>query len=137
MTGRGKKSRKASQDMSMLQAARLCAQIADEKKATDILLLNVREIFRIADYFVICTCESKPQVRAIAEEIEKRLKQEGYSHLGTEGRTEAAWILLDYGGVVAHVFLSETRDYYQIETLWGDAPELDWTEDKQQAAETK
>jgi ribosome-associated protein len=135
MTGQRKKTRKAPKDKPMLQAAKLCAQIADEKKATDILILNVREIFRIADYFVICTCQSKPQTKAIADEIEKRLKQEGYSHLGTEGRTEAAWILLDYGSVVTHVFLSETRDYYQIETLWGDAPELDWTEDKQQAAE--
>ncbi len=108
------------------RVARLCAQIADDKKATDILVLEVREIFSIADYFVICTCNSKPHTRAVADEIEKQLKEEGYSHLGTEGRDDASWILLDFGDVIMHVFLPETRDYYLLEMLWGDAPRLDW-----------
>ena len=137
MTGQTNKTNKTFKDKPLLRAAKLCAQIADEKKATDILVLNVRETFRIADYFVICTCQSSPQTRAIADEIEKRLKQEGYSHLGTEGRAEATWILLDYGSVVVHVFLSETRDYYQMETLWGDAPSIDWSEETRQAAKNK
>ena len=137
MTGQGKKKEKAEKGKSMLRAAKLCAQIADDKKAVDILLLKVRETFRISDFFVICTCESTPQARAIADEIEKRLQEEGYPHLGTEGRTEAAWILVDYGGVVVHIFLSETRQYYQIETLWGDAPSINWAENRQKTAEKK
>ena len=113
----------------MEKAARICARIADDKKADAILVLNVREIFGIADYFVICTVHSKPQARAIADEIEKQLKAEGFSHIGTEGRDEASWVLLDYGGVVVHVFMPETRNYYQIEMLWGDAPRFEWKED--------
>jgi ribosome-associated protein len=123
-SAKGKKA--APTPKPMVRAARLCARIADDKKAADILVLKVRKIFSIADYFVICTCESSPQARAIAEEIEHRLKKEGYCHLGTEGREDASWILLDYGSVVVHVFLPETRNYYQIEMLWGDAPRLDW-----------
>jgi ribosome-associated protein len=114
----------------MLQVAKLCAQIADEKKATDILILKVRDIFSIADYFVICTCASRPQTRAVASGIEERLKEKGCSHLGTEGREDASWILLDFGSVVVHVFLPETRDYYQVEMLWGDAPRVRWTAQK-------
>ena len=86
----------------------------------------MRDIIGVADYFVICTSGSRPQSRAIADEIELELKEEGFPHLGTEGREEASWVLLDYGGVVVHIFLEETRDYYQLEMLWGDAPKLDW-----------
>jgi ribosome-associated protein len=111
---------------SPIEAARLCARIADQKKAANILLLKVKEIFSIADYFVICTCESRPQAKAIASEIEARLKKDGFSHIGTEGREDASWVLLDYGTVVVHIFLPETREYYQIEMLWGDAPEVSW-----------
>jgi ribosome-associated protein len=111
---------------SPVEVARLCARIADDKRASGILLLKVREIFSISDYFVICTCQSRPQAKAIADEIEARLKEEGLAHLGTEGREDASWVLLDYGTVVVHIFLPETRDYYQIEMLWGDAPEVSW-----------
>jgi ribosome-associated protein len=108
-------------------AACLSARLADDKKAADILVLEVREIFGVADYFVICTCHSRPQARAVADEIEDRLEEEGFYRLGTEGREDASWILLDFGGVVVHVFLQEKRDYYQMEVLWGDAPRVDWT----------
>ncbi len=110
-----------------IETARLCARIADDKKAADILLLKVKDIFSIADYFVICTCESRPQSKAVAAEIEARLKENGFRHLGTEGREDGSWVLLDYGTVVVHVFLRETRDYYQIEMLWGDAPKVRWS----------
>jgi ribosome-associated protein len=108
------------------ETARLSARVADDKKANDLLILKVREIFSIADYFVICTVNSRPQGRAIADEIEEQLKKAGRRHIGIEGREEASWILLDYGDVVVHVFMPETRDYYQIEMLWGDAPRVDW-----------
>ena len=111
----------------MLKNAVTCARIADDKKASDITVLEVRDIFSIADYFVLCTVNSKPQARAVAEEIDRQLKEEGCRHLGIEGREDASWILLDFGGIVVHIFLPETREYYQIEMLWGDAPEVDWT----------
>ena len=121
-----KKRKSAPSRKNSLRCARLCAQISDDKKAVDTLLLEVRDIFSIADYFVICTVLSRPQARAVADEIELRMKEESYSHLGTEGREDASWVLLDFGDVVVHIFQPETRDYYQIETLWGDAPRLDW-----------
>ena len=122
----GRNKTRAARRKTPLEVARICTRIADGKKAVDILLLKVREIFSIADYFVICTCESRPQVKAIADEIEVRLKREGFAHIGTEGREDASWMLLDYGTVVVHIFLPETRDYYQIEMLWGDAPKVAW-----------
>ncbi len=126
MAQRRKKDKAAPPEDPVRLAAQLCAQIADDKKAADIVLLEVREIFSIADYFVICTVNSKPQARAIADGIDRRLKDEGFGHLGIEGREDASWVLLDFGSVVVHIFMPETREYYQIEMLWGDAPRLDW-----------
>jgi len=113
-------------NISVEQAAKLCASIADEKKASDILVLDIKEVFSIADYFVICTCASKPQVRAVASEIDKKLKEAGFRHLGVEGKEDASWMLVDFGVIVVHIFLPETREFYQVEMLWGDARRLDW-----------
>jgi ribosome-associated protein len=123
----GSKKTRAARRKTPLEVARICARIADDKKASDILLLKVRDIFSIADYFVICTCQSRPQAKAVAGEIEARLKKDKLAHIGTEGRDDASWVLLDYGTVVVHIFLPETREYYQIEMLWGDAPEVAWS----------
>ena len=117
------------------ETARLCARVADDKKANDLLVLRVREVFSIADYFVICTVNSGPQGRAIADEIEEQLRKAGRRHIGIEGREEGSWILLDYGDVVVHIFMPGTRDYYQIEMLWGDAPRVDLTADSARKTE--
>ncbi len=111
-----------------------CARIADSKKAEDIVVLNIRKLTFITDYFVIATGFNKPQLQAIADDIEKRMKQENIRCLGREGRGEAMWILLDYGDVVVHLFDEEARRTYDLEMLWGDAPRTRWKAAAKKAA---
>lgn len=80
----------------------------------------------ITDVFVIATGTSRPHTQTLAEEIELKLKGEGRRPLRVEGKREAQWILLDYGDVVVHLFQQETRDFYGLERLWGDAPLIEW-----------
>lgn len=98
------------------------AEAASEKKATDIVLLDLREKSRVTDFFVICTGNSTPQVQAISQNIEEKLKESGQTVLRVEGYREGRWVLLDYGDVVVHVFRPDTREFYGLERLWGDAP---------------
>jgi ribosome-associated protein len=104
--------------------ARLGAQAALAKKADRLLVLDVQAISTIADYFVVCSGNSSTQLRTIADAVEASLKSEGFRVFHREGVPESGWLLLDYGDVVIHVFLPETRDFYALERLWGDAPEL-------------
>lgn len=93
---------------------------AEDKKAHDIVALNLQGISLVADYFVICHGNSDTQVLAIADEIRKRAEQAG-SHVRVEGLGTARWVLLDMGDVVAHVFHKDEREYYHLERLWSDA----------------
>ena len=104
--------------------ARLGARVALAKKAEALLVLDLQAISTIADYFVICSGNSTTQLRTIADAIEASLKGEGVRVFHREGVPESGWLLLDYADVVIHVFLPETRDFYALERLWGDAPEL-------------
>ena len=104
----------------------IAARAADEKKATDILVQDVRELVSITDYFVIVTAANSRQVEAIIDEIEDALREQAHikpSH--TEDSRDGSWSLLDYGDVVVHVFMPEAREYYRLEELWNDAPTLD------------
>jgi len=107
-----------------LETAQLCAEGAESKKALDILILDLRKLNTIADFFVICSGNNTTQVGAIADGIDRDLAQSGirYSHL--EGTTAAQWVLMDYGDVVVHVFEEQTRAYYSLEKLWGDVPRI-------------
>jgi ribosome-associated protein len=104
--------------------AKIAALAADEKKARDILTLDIRNLTTIADYFVICGAGSFAQAQAIADNIEEKMRSAGHDLLHAEGRGrgQGNWILLDYGGLVAHVFREEDRRFYNLEQLWGDAP---------------
>jgi ribosome-associated protein len=105
----------------------LAARAAAAKSGADTLVLDVGPIIGITEVFVITTGRNTRQVRTIAEEIEKKLKDEGHSGpVRTEGLRDATWVLLDYGDFVAHVFLEETRGYYNLDRLWADAPRLAW-----------
>lgn len=95
---------------------------ADDKRAEDILVLNMKGISLIADYFVICHGNSDKQVQAIAREIREKALEQGYDLKRMEGFDEARWVLIDIGDVVVHVFHKEERSYYNLERLWGDAP---------------
>ncbi len=97
------------------------AKAAQDKKAEGLLVLDVRELTPIADYFVICSGNTSRQVKAIADEIDFQLSKERTSPHHIEGMPECRWVLMDYGDIVVHVFDTETREYYDLEGLWGDA----------------
>lgn len=98
---------------------------ADDKKAMDIVVLNLKGISLIADYFVICHGNSDKQVQAIVREIKEQVDEKGYNVKRLEGFDEARWVLVDLGDVVVHVFHRDEREYYNLERLWGDAPHED------------
>jgi len=97
---------------------------ADDKRAEDPVVLNMQSISLLADYFVICHANSERQVQAIAKEIQESAGKAGYTLKRMEGFDTGRWVLIDLGDVVAHVFHREERGYYNLERLWGDAPEL-------------
>ena len=102
------------------------ARAAAEKKATDIIVQEVRELIGVTDYFVIATASNNRQVNAIIEEVEDELREkQGIKPSHREVSPDGSWSLLDYGNIVVHVFMPETRDFYRLEALWNDAPVLD------------
>lgn len=109
--------------MDSLQLATRLAQVLDKKKATEVKVLKVRDLTVLTDYFVIASGSSSTQVKALAEEAEFQLEQQGVKPLRTEGYDSKSWILLDYGTVIVHVFYPEARDFYDLEHLWADAEE--------------
>jgi ribosome-associated protein len=109
---------------SSLNTALLAAEAADGKKGIDIQVLDLRDLTPIADYFVICSGSSTTQVGALADGIGERLAREGIHPSHVEGQTESTWLLMDYGDVVVHVFEEQTRAYYGLDSLWGDAPRV-------------
>lgn len=103
----------------------IAAEAASDKKASDIVAIDVAELLVVTDYFVICTGTSDIQVRAIAEAVEEQLERHaGVSAIGREGVDEARWVLLDFGDVVVHVFQPAEREFYRLERLWAEAPRL-------------
>jgi ribosome-associated protein len=100
------------------------AQAGLDKKAEDVLVLDVRGLTSYADYFVLMTADSDRQAGAIADAVDERLKGRGATKVGVEGYESGRWILIDYGDVVAHVFNRESRSFYDLEGLWADAPRL-------------
>jgi len=98
-----------------------CLEALEEKKGSDIVVLEVKNLTLIADYFVIATGRSNTQLQALARHVEEKLEEEEIRPLRVEGFREAQWILRDYGQVVVHLFLPDQREYYNLERLWGDA----------------
>ena len=107
--------------LTALQLARLLRGAAAEKKAWDPVVIDVRELTSIADYFVICEGETDRQVRAIADGMVDAAKEKQLRPLGVDGYSDATWILLDFDSVLAHVFLPGERSYYDLESLWAPA----------------
>ena len=110
--------------MAINETAKKIVRILDEKKAEDIKLIRISELTVIADYFIIANGTSNTHVRALAEEVEEVLAQEGILPRSIEGRS-TGWILLDYDEVVVHVFTPDQRELYSLEHLWGDAKQVD------------
>ncbi len=109
---------------SSLDTALLAAEAADSKKGIDIQILDLRDLTTIADYFVICSGASTTQVTAVVDGIGMRLASKGLHPSHVEGEAESTWMLMDYGDVVVHVFEEQTRAYYGLDSLWGDAPRV-------------
>jgi ribosome-associated protein len=110
--------------LESIEKARLIAKAAQDKKAIDPVILEIKGLTVIADYFVICSGESGIQVGAIADNIREELVKEGTRPRSVEGADHNNWVLLDYGDVIVHVFEKETREYYELEKLWLDAPHV-------------
>jgi ribosome-associated protein len=111
-------------ERATLELARRIVDLAADKKASDIVLLGVRELTTMADYFVICSGGSERQLGAIADGIAEALRGEGIRPIGHEGTPGAHWLLLDFGSVIVHVFAPPEREYYQLEKLWAEAPTI-------------
>ncbi|ULT55743.1 ribosome silencing factor [Neobacillus drentensis] len=111
--------------MDNQELLKIAVKAADDKRAEDILALNMKGISLIADYFIICHGNSDKQVQAIAREMKDKAQENGYDVKRIEGFDEARWVLIDLGDVVAHVFHRDERSYYNLERLWGDAPHVD------------
>ncbi|MEP6956444.1 MAG: ribosome silencing factor [Chthoniobacterales bacterium] len=113
--------------MTAEELAKTCAALASNKKAEEIVVLDLREISTFTDFFVICSASSEPQIKAVAGEIEGRLKQEHKVRpVAVDGFPTSQWIVLDYMQVIVHIFHAEKRDFYSLEDLWSDAPRLAW-----------
>nr|WP_075576635.1 ribosome silencing factor [Olsenella timonensis] len=105
-----------------LELARVAALAADSKKADDVVLLDLSPLTDVCDYFLVCSGDNPRQVDAIVDEVREKVSANcGVSPLSCEGREGLSWVLVDYGSVVVHVFRRETREFYRLENLWGDA----------------
>lgn len=110
--------------MSLVEVAKLAAQAAEEKKAQNILVLDIRELSVFAEYFVICHGNSQTQVQAIVGHIKDRMNEAEVTIKGVEGFHEAVWVLVDLGDVIVHVFYRDERSFYDLERLWKEAPQI-------------
>jgi ribosome-associated protein len=111
--------------MDSRKLALLCRDLADNRKAEDIAILDVRELSSVTDYFVIASGTSEPHLRAIVDEISEKLRDEHQVRpRAMDGTFQTAWIVLDYFDVIVHVMRADVRERYDLETLWGDAPRV-------------
>ena len=115
-----------SDPRTTLEHACLCAQIAADNKARDVVVLDMRGITPLYDYFILATGSSRRQIHTIAEEIDAAMSAEGERRLGIEGYEASKWVVQDYGDILVHVFDPNARDYYALEDLWADSVRVDW-----------
>ena len=109
--------------MEARELAQAIVKILDDKKAMDLKLLEIGDLTVLADYFVICTGTSITHIRALSDEVEYKLKEQGTPVLHLEGYKTGGWILMDYGSVVVHIFQQETREFYGLDHMWADGKE--------------
>lgn len=111
--------------MEAKKLAQLCRELADNRKAENITVLDLRKVSSVTDYFVICTGTSEPHLRAIEEEITQKLRQDhGLRPNTVDGTLQAGWLVLDFFDVIVHVMRADQRQRYDLEGLWGDAPRV-------------
>lgn len=111
--------------MDSKKLALLCREYADNRKAEDVVILDVRELSTVTDYFVIASGTSEPHLRAIVDEITDELRDEhGVRPRAVDGTLQTAWVVMDFFDVIVHVMRKDVRERYDLETLWGDAPQV-------------
>ncbi|WP_102345524.1 ribosome silencing factor [Bacillus sp. Marseille-P3661] len=110
--------------MSEKDIVSIAAKAADDKKAEELTILDMKGVSLVADYFIICHGNSEKQVQAIAREVKDKANETGIDIRRLEGFEEARWVLIDLGDVIVHVFHRDERIYYNLERLWGDAPRV-------------
>jgi ribosome-associated protein len=113
---------------SLRPEIRAAVEAAQDKQAVDITVLNLSGAGAFAEYFLLCSGQSQPQIQAIGESIEERLEREGRRVVHREGKSSAEWVLLDYGDFVAHIFSERARQYYDLERLWRSAERVTFPE---------
>jgi len=119
-----------SDDILSNELARACAQAAEDKKGEDILILDLRKLTYVTDFFVIASANNPRQLGAMSTAVAQEMSRRGARPIGIQGTDESGWILHDYTDVVVHLFDAEHRKLYDLELLWGDAPRLEWQDDK-------
>jgi|SRR5579871_1114498 len=112
--------------LDSLAVAKLCAQASDDKKASNIVILDIAKLTSFSDYFVICSAPSDRQVQAIIRNVEDELRSHGIRPLGIEGMNTSSWVLLDLGSVIFHCFSDSAREYYDLEGFWIDADRIEF-----------
>lgn len=120
-----KRSSTTASEFEPEDVVRIAANAAGDKKATDLVLLDLRQIASFTEFFLICTGASTRQVQAISNAIEDTLRKDGKRPLHIEGYSSAEWILLDYGDFIVHIFSPASRRFYDLERLWRDAPRVE------------
>ncbi|HWL53097.1 MAG TPA: ribosome silencing factor [Chthoniobacteraceae bacterium] len=112
--------------MTSESLAKLCSTILNEKHGVDLVVLDLREVFTFTDFFVICTATSEPHLRALSDDLEKQLREHhGVRPISVDGNASSQWIVIDFSGVVVHLFHESKRSFYGLEDLWNDAPRLE------------
>jgi len=108
------------------ERAAQCAYIAEDNKARDVIILDMRKITPLYDFFILATGASRRQIHTITEEIDAYMHGHGEKRLAVEGYESSRWVVQDYGDIVVHVFDTDSREYYDLEEFWADAPRVDW-----------
>ncbi|MDH4179846.1 MAG: ribosome silencing factor [Armatimonadota bacterium] len=124
MKARSKREDGKSEQLPAREKALRAQTALTDKRALDPVMLDMRQITLITDYFLICHGTSSVHIRALGDSVVEALKEAGVRPYGVEGRDEGRWVLLDYGDVIVHIFGEEEREFYSLERLWGDAPKV-------------
>ena len=123
---KGGRQKAAAGTKDPAELVRVCARLADDKKAEDIVVLDLRGLMYVTDFFVIASGGNPRQLHAIQSAIHQEMSQRGVRPIGQEGTGQDRWVLMDYGDFVVHLFDPDSRRLYDLELLWGDAPRFEW-----------
>lgn len=116
--------KKRNDEMTSLEKTKQVVKILDQKKAENIKVLKIDNITVMTDYFVIASSDNSTHVKALVEEVEFKMKEQGVTPLRSEGHQSASWVILDYGDVIVHIFHEEAREYYDLDKLWAAGEEI-------------